>query len=254
MSKEKELITAQDLASVLDLSVETVWRYTRERKIPYLELGRKQYRYKLDDVISALNCSAVREKEPPYKTGPSEKFTYQDYLDLPEEPGYRFEVLDGMLIKEPSPNVIHQRVSRRLQRILEDYLWKVDPGGEIFAAPLDVTFHDLNVVQPDLLYLTGQQKELIKDTRIDGPPALVVEIISRSSKRKDRFKKMQIYQKVGVQHYWLVDPEEQSLECYSLRDNIYALITSGLDEDIIEHPDFPGLSINLSDLWAPPGP
>lgn len=249
MSEEKKLITAQDVASALDLSVETIWRYTREKKIPCLELSRKQYRYKLDDVISALKCSAVREKEPPYKKGTSEKYTYQDYLELPEEPGYRFEVLDGILIKEPSPNVIHQRVSRRLQRILEDYFWEVDPGGEIFDAPLDVTFHNLNVVQPDLLYITGKQKELVKETRIDGPPALVVEITSPSSKRKDRFKKMQIYQKFGVQHYWLVDPEEQSLECYSLRDNIYALVSSGLDEDTIEHPDFPGLSINLSNLW-----
>lgn len=251
MSKENELITAQDLSSSLNLSVETIWRYTRENRIPYLELGRKQYRYKLDEVISALNCSAVREKEPPYKADTSEKFTYQDYLKLPEEPGYRFEVLDGILIKEPSPNVNHQRVSRRLQRILEDYFWMADPGSEIFDAPLDVTFHDINVVQPDLLYITGQQKALIRETHIDGPPALVVEIISPSSKRKDRFKKMQIYQKAGVQHYWLADPEEQSLECYSLRDKIYALITAGLDEDILEHPDFPGLSINLSNLWAP---
>ena len=51
MAPEKELITAQALAKALDLSVETIWRYTRENKIPYIELGKRQYRYKLDEVI-----------------------------------------------------------------------------------------------------------------------------------------------------------------------------------------------------------
>lgn len=74
------------------------------------------------------------------------KYTYEDYLELPDQPGYRFEVLEGVLIKEPSPNVMHQRVSRRLQRILEDYFWQADPEGEIFNAPLDVTFLQINVV------------------------------------------------------------------------------------------------------------
>lgn len=62
MASNKELITAQVLAEALDLSVETIWRYTREKKIPYIELGSKQYRYKLSDVIRALNNSRVQEK------------------------------------------------------------------------------------------------------------------------------------------------------------------------------------------------
>lgn len=114
----KELITSQALAEILDLSVETIWRYTRENRIPYIELGSRQYRYKLDDVIKALSGDIVSEKKAPYDTALAKKLTYQDYLDIPEEPGYRFEILEGMLSKEPSPNVAHQRASRKLQRIL----------------------------------------------------------------------------------------------------------------------------------------
>lgn len=249
MSGDKELITAQTLADALDLSVETIWRYTREKKIPYVELGSKQYRYKLADVLGALTVSTVQEKKNDYRTEDKKRYTYQDYLKLPDEPGYRFEILDGVLIKEPSPNVMHQRVSRRLQRILEDYIWQVDPEGEVFDAPLDVTFQDITVVQPDLFYVSKKQKLIVKDARVDGPPTLVVEIISPSTRRKDRLNKLQIYQRAQVQHYWLVNPEEKTLECFSLQNDVYALVTAGLDENVVEPPGFPGLSIPLKPLW-----
>ncbi len=249
MSGYKELITAHRLAEALDLSVETVWRYTREKKIPYVELGSKQYRYKLNDVMRALAGSTVQEKERNYKAEVKKGYTYQDYLELPDEPGYRFEILEGELIKEPSPNVMHQRASRRLQRILEDYFWTIDPAGEIFDAPLDVTFQDTTVVQPDLFYVSGKQGQIIKDARIDGSPTLVVEIISPSTSRKDRLKKLQIYQRAQVQHYWLVNPDEKTLECFSLREGVYSLVATGLDDDVVAHPDFSGLSVELELLW-----
>ncbi len=247
---DKELITAQALAEALDLSVETIWRYTRENKIPYIELGNRQYRYKLKDVINALNGNCVKEKSASYETKPTKKLTYQDYLQIPEEPGYRFEILDGILIKEPSPSVIHQRTSRKLQRILEDYFEKVDPEGEVFDAPLDVTPLDFNVIQPDLFYVSGEQQLIVKEARIDGSPLLVVEIMSPSSARKDRLQKMRIYQKAEVKHYWLVDPQQKTLECFALHDGLYALVASGMEEEIVEHPNFPGLSIPLKSLWS----
>ncbi len=97
------------MAETLDLSVETIWRYTRENKIPYIVLGSKNYRYKLADVIRSLTDPTVQENAAECKEqDPNKKLTYQDYLLLSEEPGYRFEILDGILIKEPSPNVMHQ--------------------------------------------------------------------------------------------------------------------------------------------------
>ena len=250
MVRDKKLITAQALAEVLDLSVETIWRYTRELKIPAINLGAKQYRYNLTDVINALTGQAIKEDTANYNVDTAtKKFTYQDYLKLPEEPGYHFEVLDGVLCKEPSPNVPHQRISRRLQRILEDYFWVVDPDGEVFNAPLDVTLYDINVVQPDLFYVSGGQKEFVKNTRVDGPPFLLVEILSPSSRRRDRLQKMEIYRKTQVQHYWIVSPEDQTIECYCLQDGAYAQVAAGMDDDVLEHPSFEGLSIALGDLW-----
>ena len=248
MDRSKELITAQVLAEALNLSVETIWRYTRESRIPYVELGPRQYRYSLAEVMKVMTGS-VHETKGSYRPKDLREYTYQDYLHLPEEPGYSFEILDGLLIKELAPSVPHQRVSRRLQRVLEDYFWEHDPTGEVLNAPLDVTFGERNVVQPDLLYVSGAQKDIVEHSRIDGPPALVVEILSPSTGRKDRLQKMRAYQKAGVSHYWLISPEEKTLECFHLVGGLYTVVATGMDEDRVEHPIFPGLVIDLANMW-----
>lgn len=152
-------------------------------------------------------------------------------------------------LKEPSANVPHQRVSRRLQRMLEDYFWVEDPKGEVFNAPLDLTLGKHTVVQPDLFYVASFQKELVQHTRVDGAPTLAVEILSPSSGRKDRLQKMRIYQNAGITHYWIVDPDNKTLECYYLSNGVYGVVAAGMDDEELEHPVFRGLRINLSALW-----
>jgi len=114
---------------------------------------------------------------------------------------------------------------------------------------MDTTLQDTTVVQPDILYVSGQQKNIIKDDRIDGAPTLIVEITSPATRAKDSYKKLQIYLKAGVQHYWLVDPEEQSLHCFALRDDRYSVVALGMKDDVVEHPDFAGLAISMGSLW-----
>jgi len=243
------LITAQMLAKELNLSVETIWRYTREQRIPFIELSGRQYRYQLSEVLKALGSTVSEQAEGYYAGDAAKKITYEDYCAIPEEPGVRFEVLDGLLVKEPSATVPHQRVSRRLQRFLEDYFLTIDPAGEVFDAPLDVTLGKYTVVQPDLFYISSQQKDLVLHARVDGGPTLVVEILSPSSLRKDRLQKMRIYQNASVAHYWIVDPEERTVECYCLNGGLYTLVVSGMDSEELTHPSLPGLQLALSALW-----
>jgi Uma2 family endonuclease/predicted DNA-binding transcriptional regulator AlpA len=255
MHASEELITAQALADALSLSVETVWRYTRQNRIPYIDLGNRQYRYSLSEVLTSLSGSQesnMKESKAEYQAESSagqKKLTYQDYLELPEETGYRYEVLDGVLVKAPSPIVMHQRVLRNLLSILAAYFAQADPNGEVFLAPLDVTLGDYTVVQPDIFYIASGQEDLVLRERINGPPTLVVEILSPSTSRKDRLTKLRIYQEAGVPHYWLVNHEEKTLECLSLKDGVYAIVAGGMDEDVVELPSFPGLTVKLSTLW-----
>lgn len=250
MTQDSGLITAQLLSRILNLSVDTIQRYTRENKIPYVRLENKHYLYNLQEVMSALNLTpAVQEKETKYTGKTSKQYNYQDYLLVPEEPGYRFEVLEGELIKDPSPTTLHQFVSQSLFRKTCAYFEKADPGGFAVYSPLDVTLGEATVVQPDILYIASDQRQIIHDTRIDGAPTLVVEILSPSTRRKDSISKLQIYQKAGVRHYWLVDPEARTFHAFAWRDGVYSLAASGETNDIVEHPDFPGLLITLQDLW-----
>jgi excisionase family DNA binding protein len=249
---EKKLLTAQELAKILSLSVDTIWRYTRQKKIPVVELGEKQYRYEKEAVLAALAMGELSVKEERSEYSKQDGYTYEDYLEIPEEPGYRFEILEGILVKEPSPSVHHQRLSRELGRQLMTYFDDFDPEGELFFAPLDVTLTTSNVLQPDILFVSGARKEIMRKERIDGPCDLVVEIMSPINRRKDRLRKMEIYRKAGIPHYWLVDPEENTLEAFMLRDGSYTLVVAGGPGDKFTHPEFPGLDLDLDRVFHRP--
>lgn len=248
MSVKPELMTAQQLANALNLSVETIWRYTRMKRIPYVEVGVRQYRYDFNQVMRAMNqlVEGVAEGSEKYTTDSS--LTYRDYLKLPEEPGIRHEILDGLLVKEPSPSIRHQRISSRLQGALRDYFRAVDPEGEILDAPLDVVLSEKNVVQPDLLYIPGSEKAVFEQTHVFIAPKLLIEILSPSTRRRDRLEKMDIYSKAGVLHYWIVDPDICIIEAYVLKDNYYTRVSVDCDT-VFTHPDFPELNIPFDDIF-----
>lgn len=251
------LLTAQEVAEMLNLSVDTVWRYTRQKKIPVMELGKKQYRYEKEAVLAALTTDKIPAedlliKEESFGYAKQGEYTYEDYVRIPEEPGYRFEVLEGMLIREPSPTTHHQRVVFALSRQLADFFECFDPEGELFIAPLDVTLTSRNVVQPDILFISGSRRSIMRPERIDGPCDLVVEVMSPSNRRKDRLRKLEIYRRVGIPHYWLVDPEENTLEAFVLKDERYVLAAAGGPGDRFAHPDFPGLDLDLIKVFYKP--
>ncbi len=246
-----KLLTAHELAEALSLSVETVWRYTRQKKIPFIKLGEKQYRYEKEAVLAVMDGKGTYVKEDNLEYGRG-GFTYDDYLKLPEEPGFRFEILEGILVKEPSPTTQHQRVLRELGRQLMTFFDDYDPEGEIFFAPLDVTLTPVNVLQPDILFVSGERRDIMLEERIDGPCDLVVEIMSPANRRKDRLQKMEIYRKAGIPHYWLADPEENTLEAFELREGSYALVAAGGPGDKFAHPGFPGLELDLDRIFYRP--
>ncbi|MTI94765.1 MAG: Uma2 family endonuclease [Firmicutes bacterium] len=97
--------------------------------------------------------------------------------------------------------------------------------------------------------MSSEQRHIVKDTHIDGSPILIVEILSASTGMKDKVRKLQIYQKAGVKHYWLVDPENQSFKGFVLEGSLYKLAVYGKATDRIIHPVLPGMEIDLQTLW-----
>ena len=120
----------------------------------------------------------------------SVKFTYEDFLNFPAD-GKRHEIIDGEHYVTPSPITKHQRVSRKLTVALAGYLER-HPIGEIFAAPFDVIFSDLDVVEPDLVYISRERRNILTQAHVRGAPDLVVEILSPGTRKVDEITKAQV--------------------------------------------------------------
>jgi len=175
------------------------------------------------------------------------KFTYKDYKSLPESETRRYELLEGQLIMVPSPNTYHQRISRKLEFLLQDFVEK-NKLGEVYYAPLDVHLGE-DVVQPDILFVSKVRSKIITEEEIRGGPDLVIEILSPATAERDRTYKKTLYARHGVQEYWIVDPEEKTVEVMTLGKAGFE--SSGVygKMDTLKSAIFLGLTINLSDVF-----
>ena len=146
--------------------------------------------------------------------------TYDDLLRMPDDRN-RYEIINGELLVSPAPSLAHQIVSGRLFRIISAHLDR-EPLGEVLYAPVDVRLGVNDIVEPDLLFLRRERFETQKSRgAIDGPPDLVVEIISPSSASIDTIRKAALYARAGVPEYWLADPESKTFRLLVLNDGIY---------------------------------
>ena len=179
-----------------------------------------------------------------------EPFTYADYLHLPDN-GKRWEIVRGELFMTPAPTTNHQRASRNLERLLDDYVIKHGLG-EMFYAPTDVVFSDTDIAQPDLLYISKERGEIITEPNIQGAPDLIVEIKSPSTKKLDTQLKRRLYARYRVREYWLVDPEDKTVEVFVLWGRGYRLHGSYRENDVLETPMFPQLKIAIQQIFALP--
>jgi len=174
------------------------------------------------------------------------RFTYQDYLQLPED--RRYEIVDGDLYMVPAPIPYHQKVSRNLEFQLHQYVKEHDLG-ETLQAPCDVLLSETDVVQPDILYIAKERLSIIKETNIQGAPDLVVEILSSASERRDRGAKQKLYARAGVTEYWIVDPTSKTVEVFTLSETGYQRTSLTNHSDTLHSPLFPDLFIPLSDVF-----
>jgi Uma2 family endonuclease len=186
------------------------------------------------------------------------KLTFEDYLGFPED-GRRHELLDGDHVAEPAPNTVHQRISSNLHRVLSTFVHQHHLGW-VLTAPCDVVLSDVDVVEPDLLYLSAAHGERFTRANIQGAPDLVVEILSESTRRRDELTKRHLYERHGVPEYWIVDPELETVKVYRLAGGRYARAAELAAEagDRLVTPLLDGLSIEVREIFeyasGPQGP
>ncbi len=173
--------------------------------------------------------------------------TYKDYEVLPAD-GRRYEIHDGELSVTPAPSPRHQRILGNLNEIVRQHV-KVRSLGEVFLSPIDCILSDISVVQPDLVYLDTGRGSLVSNRGIEGPPTLVVEILSPSTTEIDRSTKRQLYARHGVPYYWIVDPEARVVEAYVLSEGAYQLSARVAGSEPVSLPPFPALAFVPASLW-----
>ena len=173
------------------------------------------------------------------------KLSYEDLREVPAD-GRRYELLDGELHVTPAPGTTHQRIVRDLGFRLLTYFHERCLG-EVFLAPTDVILTDRDVVEPDLLVVSDPSQVSVRG--IEGAPLLAVEVLSPSTRAVDKTVKAQRYSRLGVLHYWIVDPDEKRVECLRARSGAYEIVVAARQDEALTHPDFPGLSIALSAIW-----
>jgi len=173
-------------------------------------------------------------------------WTYADYCVLPQDFN-RHEIIEGDHVVTPSPTTRHQHVLVKLTSVLDRHV-SVNNLGIVLAAPMDVLLAPTSVVQPDLLFISKKRRSIITEANIQGPPDLVVEVLSPSTAAIDRGGKMALYGRYGVPHYWILDARHLSLETYEIRESEYELISQFKKGDPVKLRLFPDLAISLADL------
>jgi Uma2 family endonuclease len=173
--------------------------------------------------------------------------TYHDYAALPDD-GHRYELHDGALSVTPAPGMRHQRVSAQLSDVLREHV-RARGLGEVLYAPLDVILSDTTVLQPDLVYLDSSCRGLIAERGVEGPPTLVVEILSPSTGTIDRVTKPALYARFGVPWLWLVDPTGRTLQVFRLEREAYSRVLLASGPAPVNPPPFPDLSLVPDALW-----
>ena len=183
----------------------------------------------------------------PVQTG----LTYDDLASFPDD-HLRRELIGGELIVTPAPTVRHQDVVARLTAELVVYAR--EHGGRAYCVPLDVFFSERDVVEPDVLYVRPEHRSRLEERFLRGPPDLVVEVSSPSTRHLELVRKRGLYERFGVPEYWYVDLDAERVEVHRLTAARYgapALLRAG---EHLTSPVVPGLVLDIGELLCPGGP
>jgi Uma2 family endonuclease len=172
-------------------------------------------------------------------------------MDFPDDNLFIYELINGEIMRKQAPKPLHQQIAWRLTSAIDKFLSE-KPIGKGFFAPIDVYFDDYNNAQPDLIFIANERSFIIDlHEGIMGAPDLIVEIISPSSVKQDRFDKKEMYEKFAVKEYWIIDPRNETLEIYVFKDNVYKLHQFIEINGVINSTILEGFDIDFKHIITP---
>ncbi len=175
----------------------------------------------------------------------AKRWTYEEYYRLDED--QRYEIIQGNLLMAPAPDTGHQSWVGELHIILQTHV-KNRKLGKVFLSPVDVVLDPENTVQPDLVFVSSANLGIIQHRGIFGTPDLLIELISPSSVRRDRYDKKELYARFGVKEYWIGDPANKALEVLTLKEGRYELHCCAEENGKIGSLILAGLEFDLPEI------
>lgn len=159
------------------------------------------------------------------------------FKSLPE--GTLVQLIENNLVMTPAPLYRHQRISNDINVKLSNFV-NQNQLGEVLDAPLDVYLDDKNIFQPDIMFLSNENRGIIREDGLHGAPDFVIEILSPSNAKFDLKKKKDVYERSGVKEYWIVDPESKEVKGYFLKKGSFGdpLIETGKISSRLLNHDF----------------
>jgi len=174
--------------------------------------------------------------------------TWEDFLALGEDD--LRELIDGVFLEIDVAGRTHERIVAQLASCL--VAWVRGSGGEVLGSGYKVRISERRGVMPDLQYFVAKTARTLPEEGLaQGRPDLAIEVVSPTSRRYDRVVKLAWYAKIGVPEYWIVDPEERSLERYLLQGEALVLVETAREDALFAPATLAGLRIPLRELWKP---
>ncbi|MFQ6033640.1 MAG: Uma2 family endonuclease [Candidatus Bipolaricaulia bacterium] len=184
---------------------------------------------------------------------PTKRLTYEEFLAWCDEDTWA-EWVDGKVIVLTPASDKHQDLVRFLVQVLGIYVEMKDLG-VVRPAPFQMkTGPELPGREPDILFIAKEHLDRLKETHLDGPADLVIEIVSSESRLRDRGEKFAEYEIGGVQEYWLIDPEERRADFYRLGEDGRYRIVDLEPEGIYRSQIIPDFWLRVEWLWQEPLP
>jgi len=180
---------------------------------------------------------------------PPGKMSYEEFLEWLDE-DTRAEWVDGEVIVVSPASTRHQDIADFLTNILRMFVTSRQLG-VVLSAPFQMKLKRGR--EPDLLFVATEHLSRLKETYLEGPADLVVEIVSPDSVGRDRGDKFYEYEAGGVPEYWLLDPQREWAEFYQLEGERYRLVFQGREGEYRSRvlPDF---WLRVEWLWQEPLP
>ena len=174
------------------------------------------------------------------------------WTKFPGEYKIRHELIGGVHFVTPNPVTRHQLLVGRLYFEIESCLRANPNQGQVFGVPLDVVLSSHDVVAPDLILITDDQGEILTAKNVQGAPALVIEVLSPSTRKRDVGIKRELFDRGGVREYWVVDGTLNRIQVYRRTLDGALTVAEQLEANgdaVLTTPLLPGLELRLVPLF-----